>query len=458
MLTQSGLWLGRISIIFNSLLILREVWYRFCTPGTFRAILRSAWVSVTTGKPFEWPSAVASLGKASSMDSDVAALSDPLRWYVSTADLEFCKDAIERDVGPAWEQMLHKEFDGSTYTAYRRTLPTTGKTEYKSVTVSEDATAQEFMDFYLDDNVRPQWDGLIKEHSLLESAHDSQHRCQVVRWLRCFPFAFISSREYVIARRVFQGADASTLYGISKGVDHPAAPRSSGNVRMSTFYSMWRSRTVACPRGTDRPACETTLLHFEDFGIPENLARFAVRHGMLGFVGKMVPYVKQFVIDRRSRCKPTGKDPNAYGSDITPLMRSVSSSSLYCPPPPGEVADAIGDRAMDDSASEQSGHMPRTRSYRGLGYMLLASGVAIALSKTGSFSALESAADAQQTHSVSGTRQLTNRKRHGHNSAVHAVHGHHGHKLAPHGNGIAKRHSVRSGLRSHHLVHNDEMH
>jgi hypothetical protein len=32
-----------------------------------------------------------------------------------------------------------------------------GKTEYKSVTVAEDSTAEEFMDFYLDDDTRPKW-------------------------------------------------------------------------------------------------------------------------------------------------------------------------------------------------------------------------------------------------------------------------------------------------------------
>ena len=32
-----------------------------------------------------------------------------------------------------------------------------GKTEYKSVTVADDATAQEFMDFYLDDPSRHTW-------------------------------------------------------------------------------------------------------------------------------------------------------------------------------------------------------------------------------------------------------------------------------------------------------------
>ena len=32
-----------------------------------------------------------------------------------------------------------------------------GKTEYKSVTVAEDSTAEEFMDFYLNDDTRATW-------------------------------------------------------------------------------------------------------------------------------------------------------------------------------------------------------------------------------------------------------------------------------------------------------------
>jgi hypothetical protein len=32
-----------------------------------------------------------------------------------------------------------------------------GKTEYKSITVAKDATAEEFMDFYLDDPTRMKW-------------------------------------------------------------------------------------------------------------------------------------------------------------------------------------------------------------------------------------------------------------------------------------------------------------
>ena len=73
---------------------------------------------------------------------------------------------------------------------------------------------------------------------------------------------------------------------------------------MDVFHSMWRSRTIPCPRGSAQPACETVLLHHEQFKIPENLARFAVRHGMAGFVKKLGPEVKRFVEERRTRVAP----------------------------------------------------------------------------------------------------------------------------------------------------------
>ena len=89
-----------------------------------------------------------------------------------------------------------------------------------------------------------------------------------------------------------------------QSMEHPRAPPARGIVRMDVFWSMWRSRTIPCPHGTGRPACETVLLHHEQFKIPENLARFAVRAGMKGFVSKMGPAVKQFVAERRQRVSP----------------------------------------------------------------------------------------------------------------------------------------------------------
>lgn len=394
-ISATALWLGRLAVLWNAMLLVREVWYRFCSPGTFRAIMKAMVVSVRQRVSFAeaWKRVAAGqqgrqrgLGRPQGGGNDV---SDTLQWYVSVGDLEFFKDAVDTEKGGAWEKMFEKSWESCSYVAWRRRRPS-GRTEYKSVTVARDATAQEFMDFYLDDDVRPKWDGLISHHELLESAHGQKDRCQVVRWLRSFPFAFISDREYVIARRMFT-SDKDTLYGITKSIEHPAAPRMKGTVRMDDFYSMWRSRTVPCPDGSGKPACETTLLHFEDFGIPENLARFAVRHGMGGFVQNMVPYMKLFVEERRGRCKPTEVDCMAYGARLTPLFpRSSSSGYIGFDTEKGTglslsenstLGRTQSSCSFDDSASECSGHaFKRSKSARNFGYALLASGIAIALS------------------------------------------------------------------------------
>ena len=55
---------------------------------------------------------------------------------------------------------------------------------------------------------------MISEHELLENG-SKQQRCQVVRWVRTFPFSFLSKREYCIGRRMWRSQDGC-LYGITK--------------------------------------------------------------------------------------------------------------------------------------------------------------------------------------------------------------------------------------------------
>jgi len=358
------LWMGRMALAWNGLLLCREIWYRFCSPGTFRSMLRAVAIALKKriGLRDAWLlvcERTQARGVADGCGN--ADESDSIQWYVSLSDLKLFQDAVDTNNAGEWEKMFEKSFEGCSYVAWRRRRPN-GRTEYKSITIAENATCNEFMDFYLDDDTRPKWDGLVSTHDLLESAYGVKDRCQVVRWIRSFPFAFISDREYVIARRVFHGCDKKELYGITKSIEHPSAPLQDGVVRMHDFYSMWRSRTVPCPKGTDRPACETTLLHYEDFGIPENLARFAVRHGMGGFVSNMVPYMSQFIANRRSRCKPSEFDSEAYGLNITPKF-------------PSNLTDQTAQR-MFEKTSLKAERMRRSASARNIGCMVLATGVA----------------------------------------------------------------------------------
>lgn len=55
---------------------------------------------------------------------------------------------------------------------------------------------------------------MVYHHEVLEHG-DFNQRQQVVRWIRRFPFAFLSDREYTIARREFREDDGS-IYACSK--------------------------------------------------------------------------------------------------------------------------------------------------------------------------------------------------------------------------------------------------
>jgi hypothetical protein len=108
------------------------------------------------------------------------------------------------------------------------------------------------------------------------------------------------------------------------------------------FWSMWRSRAAECPWGSGRPATETVLLHHEQFKIPERLARFAVTHGMWGFIKKLGATVPQYVAARRLRCAAGAEDPAAFGAAFAPN------------PPAGPSSDS-GDSSSDGASSAGGG-------------------------------------------------------------------------------------------------------
>lgn len=134
-------------------LLLHVTYKQACCPlWLFLLLPHMAWYSRTL------PATTPQLATAACCSNQLCRSFLPIPRYVNEKDLAFFKYHAVQD-GPCegaspWEQMMHKDVPGFVrYTSWRRTLPS-GKTEYKSVTISPNATAREFSDLYLDDDFR----------------------------------------------------------------------------------------------------------------------------------------------------------------------------------------------------------------------------------------------------------------------------------------------------------------
>lgn len=125
---------------------------------------------------------------------------------------------------------------------------------------------------------------------------------------------------------------------------------------------------------------------------------------MAGFVKSMVPWMSRFVQERRLRCAPQDEDAASYGrraplralpatddgAATTPLVRSGSLASSRGG---GSSASntSLADSAYagsEDGSSVDTGRVQRSASMRRLGLAMVASGVAYAIARTASGSAL----------------------------------------------------------------------
>ena len=75
-----------------------------------------------------------------------------------------------------------------------------GAAEYLSVSVFENSTPQDLLDFFNDDGHRLHWDDMFVGFEVLEC--DSRTGAEVTRWVRRFPL-MCCPRDYVFARRSF---------------------------------------------------------------------------------------------------------------------------------------------------------------------------------------------------------------------------------------------------------------
>lgn len=214
-------------------------------------------------------------------------------------------------------------------------------------------------DFLLDELHRAEWDESREVSAVLEEWDESGS--SMVRWVRRLPL-FLRSREYVVGRRVWSPNSApGVYYCVSKSTEHAAAPKVPSFVRVSSFFSSWRVRALSAeeteherqelassgrqggggqgkgnrksqkeqPTGRSSPpdgsaggspgeeeyaeageegvssrAVEIITHHEEESGLPRDLVRMGVAHGMWGHMLKMEQALRNYCAAGRTLPHP----------------------------------------------------------------------------------------------------------------------------------------------------------
>ncbi|PNS99681.1 hypothetical protein POPTR_015G005000v4 [Populus trichocarpa] len=215
---------------------------------------------------------------------------------VTEEDLEHLYQLVEvKDGGPTWMHMMDRSTPTMSYKAWRRD-PKTGPPQYRSSTVFENASPEIVRDFFWDDDFRPKWDDMLSYSAILDECPTTG--TMLVHWMRKFPF-FCSDREYIIGRRIWESG--RSYYCVTKGVPSSSVPRRDKPRRVDLYYSSWCIRAVESRKGDGQlTSCEVLLFHHEDMGIPWEIAKLGVRHGMWGTVKKIEPGLRAYQRTRAS--------------------------------------------------------------------------------------------------------------------------------------------------------------
>ncbi|KAI4368391.1 hypothetical protein MLD38_016952 [Melastoma candidum] len=199
----------------------------------------------------------------------------------------------ERDM--EWQNMMERSAPNMAYEAWRHE-PKTGPSILRSRTIFEDVSPELVRDFFWDDEFRPKWDPmLIHFKPLLECPHTGT---MIVHWIKKFPF-FCSDREYIIGKKIWEAG--KKYYCVTKAVSHPGIQKRDKPRRVDLYFSSWVIKPVQSLRGDGQfSACEVTLVHYEDMGIPKDVANLGVRHGMWRTVSKLHSGLRAYQDARKS--------------------------------------------------------------------------------------------------------------------------------------------------------------
>ncbi|CAA6662736.1 unnamed protein product [Spirodela intermedia] len=308
----------------------RRLWFAFTALSAF-SVCRRLWANFN-GKGYS-STAVATTSDSPdaemvhSVDShDSASHTEDVCDAVTEKDLERFLLLLDNKAGDAvWHHLMERTTQSMTYQAWRHE---------PEQNCFEDATPEIVRDFFWDDDFRLKWDPMLSYFELLE-----EFPCtgtSVVHWIKKFPF-FCSDREYIIGRRIWESG--KTYYCVTKGIQRPSLQKKEKPRRVDLYFSSWRIRAVeSCKQDGQQTACEVTLVHYEDMGIPKDVAK----------VGKLQSGVRAYQLQRKM------DSPLSRSAQLAQHATKIphSGGHLLCPEAePPEIAG--GGRAVSGGRGGQ---------------------------------------------------------------------------------------------------------
>lgn len=100
-------------------------------------------------------------------------------------------------------------------------------------------------------------------------------------------------------------------------------------------------------------ACEVTLIHYEDMGIPKDVAKVGVRHGMWGAVKRLHAGVRAYQNARKSGASPS---KYALSAQMSTNISSDCSSKPPEPSPESSLANNENARTLNLQSAENGNH------------------------------------------------------------------------------------------------------
>ncbi|GFZ14210.1 polyketide cyclase/dehydrase and lipid transport superfamily protein [Actinidia rufa] len=152
-------------------------------------------------------------------------------------------------------------------------------------------------------------------------------------------------------------------YSCSVGVAYPALQKRDKPRRVDLYFSSWVIKPVQSRRGDEQSACEVTLVHYEDMGIPKDVAKLGVRHGMWGTVKKLHSGFRAYQQARQSDA---------------PLSRCALMARITTKIPSDDNADTL-EPASSEEDKDQAVDIPRGGEHGGIDWKWIVLGGTAAL-------------------------------------------------------------------------------